>query len=131
MRKGESMKRVQVWTEIPDDVELACDTLRVPREGDGIISGSGDLVFAGAGHAMPRVIVRPAWQWPSWLLCDWVAQNKSGRIAMGCGDPILLSELWSWSGCGRIDFVDSDLLAINLPPCTDWKQSLRLNPNVK
>lgn len=124
------MPRTQIEIDIPDGYELACDHMRHPKAGDWFLDSTDlSVVQSPCDRVGLRVIVRPAWQWPAWLKCDWVAQNKDGRIAIGTGQPEILERIWGAVPDGEVDYVDAKCIAINLPPCTDWRQSLRLNPN--
>lgn len=116
------MTRAQIEIDIPDDYEI----VEIEQQGDTISSGDGNGVI---GHVFFTAITRKAWQWPAWLKCDWVARNENGRIAIGNGKAHALQKVWGPSADGGVDYVEADYLEINLPPCTDWRQSLRLNPN--
>lgn len=127
------MKRVQVLVDIPDGYELACDMLRVPVEGE-LFVGNGDcVVMAHGDHAIPRVIIRQAWKWPSWLKCRWVARNANGLLALGFGDAVRDDSFCFWFsnlGANKYWIVAEPTLDINLP-ASDWQKSLRINPNVE
>lgn len=113
--------KVQVWVEIPDDCEVTSDaTLESAawEHAANEIPKHGRMVFS--------VRIRERWQWPSWLK-NFVAvtQEGDGRwFAWRNREPAITSN--GWSGPSFVSLKDFDFTP---PPCTDWRQSLRLNPN--
>lgn len=81
------------------------------------------------------VDVKKTWEWPSWLLYHWLAENENGTIALGYGEPLMVESKWVVKVADndmapfRFSYVYRSDYNFNLPPCTDWKKSLRLNPN--
>lgn len=121
--------KVQVTVDIPDGYELACEEMRAPKQGELFFYAGGVSVATFAfDESSTRIIVRPAWQWPVCLLCDWAGRDKYGTAMLGFGDPIPTESGWRSE---RYQRIHEPYFAINLPPCTDWRQSLRLNPNRK
>ena len=125
--------RTQVWVEIPEDYELVCDYMRFPKVGESVLSNSGSIfeVHPKDGPAMNalRVIVRPAWVWPSWITAPYLAMDQDGSWWLHQEEPDTQGGLWVSDGCEVL--LDKKLLAFDPPPCTDWCQSLRRNPHLK
>ena len=72
-------------------------------------------------------IVRPAWQWPSWLKARWIAMDQCGDWwAYASMEPRPFGTTWHGTDGSRID---TDIFDFTPPPCTDWRESLRENPN--
>lgn len=116
------MTKAQITIDIPDGYEMH----KVVDQSVGFL----DDQFDGRRLLVKLLIdVKKTWQWPAWLKCDWVARNENGRIAIGNGKSRALEKVWGPSADGGADYFDADSIAIDLPPCTDWRQSLRLNPN--
>jgi hypothetical protein len=78
----------------------------------------------------PRIIVRPAWQWPAWLKAPWIAQDRQGSW-LSFNDEPLASERRD-SGWDRNEelCLNSPHIDFTPPPCTDWRESKRKNPNL-
>ena len=125
------MARVQVWHTIPDSYELACDDVRCPKAGECYVNLSDVVCLATVDHDTPRVIVRKGWEWPPWLLCDWVARNADGKLTLGVGAYVIGTHAFYAPPPGSAVIASESLLAINLPPASDWPQSLRINPQRK
>ena len=122
------MTRVQIWHTIPDGYELACADLRFPKAGEWYLNREHVACLATVDQDVERVIVRKVWEWPPWLLCEWVARNADGTLTMGVGNYRLgpFAIYATATGCGLI--VPLSMLAINLPLTSDWRQSMRMNP---
>lgn len=121
--------KVQVWVDIPDGYELACDEMRVPKTGELFISAYKMKVLTSCAEIDdPRVIVRPAWQWPSWLKAVAVAMDCDNRWFAHNDVPIATDYDW-WCEESTGMFLCQKTLDFTPPPCADWRQSLRLNPN--
>lgn len=122
------MSKAQIEIDLPDGQEL----VEIEQHGDTISSGDGNGVI---GHVFFTAITRKAWQWPSWLLYDWLAENANGTIALGYGEPLMVKSKWVVKVADndmapfRFSYVYRNDYNFNLPPSTDWTKSLRLNPN--
>lgn len=70
------------------------------------------------------------WQWPEWLKAKWLVQVESGEWFGADTEPVLHqlygSAYWSASGMRNWQRLASRFIG---PPCTDWRQSKRRNPN--
>lgn len=117
------MSRAQIEIDIPDGYELVKVREQAHRFFDDELADCRLLVSLIVG-------VRPVWQWPAWLKCDWVARNQNGSLVLGYGEHATDGQYhFSNAGGCHYSVVDERAVDINLPPCTDWRQSLRLNPN--
>lgn len=121
------MSRAQIEFEITDGHELERVIQQSCRDGHDDTRKIITLV----------VEVKKAWQWPSWLLYDWLAENENGTIALGYGEPLMVGSKWvvkvadnDMAPC-RFSYVYRSDYNFNLPRCTDFRKSLRLNPNRK
>lgn len=123
------MTKVQVWVEIPDGFELACDMLRIPIEGEQFVANDGKVSIAHDDHALPRVIVRPTWKWPSWLKAAAIVRVRYGEWIAHESIPAFDDVYQVWKSDGRYFTIMPSLMDFTPPPCTDWRTSLRLNPN--
>lgn len=115
------MPRAQIEIDIPDDCEICKGPVFSSALWNDDIRARPET---GVIHF--HVVVCRKWQWPNWLLCDWIAEGREGEVTLGCGTPTIGSSIWYSE---RYRTLTSKFLALNLPPCTDWRQSLRLNPN--
>jgi len=124
------MTRVQVWVETPDGYELACDEMRPPKCGEHYMSAfdRAGVSVANRDASDPRIIVRPTWQWPAWLKVPAIAMDKCGDWWAFNTIPTLHRSTHEWIGECAFELI-GDEVDFSPPPCTDWRQSLRLNPN--
>jgi hypothetical protein len=136
------MANALVEVEIPDSFEFI--RVGVPKAGEQFLcqDSLGSCLGSLGTHseARPydvRVIVRPAWQWPAWLACDFIAQEMDGHwhgYAMRHQGHELAANIDGWDGWltrWDLDYFASGRF-LNFtppPPCTDWRQSKRRNPN--
>lgn len=120
--------QVMVKVEIPDGWELAYDEMRLPLKGEMFITSNGSLAECASDYegGEVRVIVRPAWKWPEWLLSRSVVQGIDGRWWGVDGEHRNAEEAWE---CGR-NHINLSRTTFLPPPCDDWRKSLRRNPNV-
>ena len=120
-----------VQVEIPDGWELACDEIREPRQGEHYMSPSGVILCASDDYRFGerRVIVRESWQWPEWLNAAAVCKTK-WNVWWACERIPTPSECPpdGWEGVGATMAL-GDLVKFEPPPCDDWRDSLRVNPN--
>lgn len=119
------MPRATIEIDIPDDCEICKGPVFSSALWNDDIRARPET---GVIHF--HVVVCRKWQWPNWLLCDWVARNQNGSLVLGFGEHAIDGQChYSWGGGRDYSVVDERAIGINLPPCTDWRQSLRLNPN--
>lgn len=117
------MARAQIEIDIPDDCEISegpvfssalwNDNIRERPE-------TGVICF--------HVIVRRVWQWPSWLKVAAIAMDEDGCWWTFSAIPKCCDDQGQWSGYS-LWIIEQSELDFTPPPCTDWRQSLRLNPN--
>jgi hypothetical protein len=125
------MTKVQVWVDIPDRFELACDHMRPPLDGELYLSPYGDSVCKAALHvSQPRVIIREAWIWPEWLKARWIFREESGIWCAANKRPKLwrcVDDQWHWSWDGKV--TELTMTTFEPPPCHGIADSLHENPN--
>ena len=74
-------------------------------------------------------IVRPAWQWPSWLKARWIAMDMGGRWYWYENEPDHEDPRdLVWRSNGEYERLSTTFMDFTPPPCTDWRESLRENP---
>ena len=125
--------KTQVYVQIPDGYELACDYMRFPKPGESVLSSSGNVIAIHdadlTAMGLLRVIVRPAWKWPAWLTAPWVLQTPLGFWCACTSNP-----KWNemgWLACGELVPLNQQHFDFIPPPCDDWRESLRRNPHLK
>lgn len=124
--------RAQVWVEIPDGYELACEEMRPPKIGEKFIDAiCGQARKCTCDTIPPRVIVREAYEWPEWLTAEWIAMDTNAAWYAYADEPRMLGGSGSWSGEHPLRMTGSSHIAFAPPHCTDWRQSKRRNPNKK
>lgn len=121
---------VSVKIEIPDGYELAEETTRPPRKGELYVHFYGDRVVEALDDwpirmENNRIIVRPSWKWPDWLLNKFVIQVPMGEWFGADGDPVAQNGYWD----GLRNVTALAKTTFSPPPCSDWRKSLRRNPN--
>ena len=72
------------------------------------------------------VIGKKPWQWPEWLLAEWIAMDRGGEWVAYMGEPKQGNTVWLGENPRQLSSGHYDFTP---PPCTDWKQSKRRNPN--
>jgi hypothetical protein len=82
---------------------------------------------------LPRIILRPAWTWPAWLKAPWIAMEKDGEWIAFNYEPIANAHYWGHSinqkgQCSQ--GLHPSLCDFTGPPCTNWRESKRKNPNL-
>ena len=75
-----------------------------------------------------RLVVRRRWQWPEWLTAEWIAMDKDGTWFASNEVPEINNCIYEVDDSVSLD---ENLIAWTPPPCTDWRQSKRRNPNSK
>jgi hypothetical protein len=127
-----------VEVEIPDGWELADSRMRQAQPGESFLVANGDVRTVHPSNATEcrrlRVMVRQAWNWPAWLKAPWIARTPSGkwcgyefepRLANGPGGPNTM-----WQCYGKHGPIWDAFIDFTPPPCTDWRESKRKNPNL-
>lgn len=107
------MQKASIEIEIPDGMEVTS------VEQTGIIV---DRKFFTA-------TLRKAFQWPPWLKAKAIAMEKNGCWFAYSDVPTRVDR--GWCSSGRWLFIDLEFFDFTPPEVTDWKQSLRINPNCK
>lgn len=122
--------KVQVTIDIPDGWELAEPEMRPVKQGESYLHGRlvmpWDLIEPSS---WPHPILRRSWTWPAWLKARWIAMDKNGLWWATQSRPILTIEMDSWWEGGPAITLRTGWFDFTPPPCTDWTQSLRENPN--
>lgn len=100
--------------------------IRSVRVGDQYVSRCTSTVCkAHDAYDDPHIIVRPRWKWPAGLKCAAIAMDSDQMW-------------WAYSSPpkqgGRAWITDDDVVQlfdwqVDLPHVSDWRESLRLNPN--
>ena len=124
---------VQVNVEIPDGWELACDEMRAPLDGEHYMNlrNGVNKAFCVTSDYGPRIIVRKAWEWPPWLRAAAIVIDQRSRQWKACHKVPHLDEGLNegWDGFGHWATITKDMFDFTPPPCFDWRESCRLNPN--
>lgn len=131
----ERMAKAMVEVDVPDGWELAEPAMRCPKAGEHFLLENRNYVgverascdFAHDFHA----IVRKAWQWPAWLKAPWIAMcGETGHWWGYSNEPgPREGSRRRWTG-GYETWLNPQLLDFTPPPCDDWRQSKRKNPNL-
>lgn len=117
------MPKAQIEIDIPDGQELVKVTHTHDVGSWECTNGNYKVV------AHVEIEIRPAWQWPSWLKAAAIVRTCGGTW-MACDSlPRLDDRFDNWIHAGRYCMIDQTILDFTPPPCTDYRQSLRLNPN--
>ena len=117
------MHTVSVDIKIPDGHEVEEVSVVWPGYDLSMGAAVGKMVVKTKA-AKPLLINGVPSDWPEFLICQWVARDKNGKVFGYLGDePRLGNESWL-SECSYQRL--SDFLAIYIPG--PWEQSLRENP---
>lgn len=102
---------------------------RKPLKGECFITDAGHPhVWGDQQHTNPRLIIQRKWKWPEWLKAEWIVKFAIGGWVATNEEPLLTAgDYWSW---GRYAPIYLDVFDFTPPPCTDWRQSKRRNPNL-
>jgi hypothetical protein len=130
------MPKQAIEVEVPDGWEAFA--FRIPRRGESYVCGqTADSVIgcaSGTATYEPRVIVRRPWRWPAWLKAPWIAMDEDGYWRGWLCEPLASPPVCGcggWNGPGNLTLgPNSSWFDFNPPPCTDWRESKRKNPNV-
>lgn len=129
-------QQITIEVDIPDGYE-ATGEFRLPDESrECWLSNFSAVCEPHGGRATvhgPRLILRKKWQWPDWLKAPWIAMDKNGEWYAYKEQPDLMDGFVTWQSSGPAShtLIDSGMFDFTPPECTDWKQSLRKNPNAK
>jgi len=119
-----AIQKIELEIDIPDKFEF----IRVgPR--DSRVEGEFAHQYIRANGIEYAVFVRKAWQWPEWLLADWIAMNRSGKW-FAYADKPKRTDFWYFTGERLLSLTDNPAVAFEPPPCNDWKKSARQNPRL-
>ena len=122
---------VTVKVELPEGYELASDRLRRVIFGDWYVTEGKVCKWCEQRMSSREyVIVRPVWQWPPWLKAAAIVKNAYGEWkACRTVPELCLSAGSGWDEYGTWVTLYPELFDFTPPPCDDWHNSLRVNPN--
>lgn len=122
------MAKQMIEIDVPDGYEVV--DYRKPCPGEEYLSAvDGRVRRVESIFVDVRPIVRPAWKWPKWLKAPWIALDSDGEWCTHRHEPFVRYGLYWDDGHGAATHLDADLFDFTPPPCTEWKQSKRRNPN--
>lgn len=130
------MAKAMVEVNIPDGFELAEPATRQPKQGEFYLLIDGVAHQAASTNGVSAPILRPAWTWPAWLKAPWIAMGEGGAWYAFEEEPHVseVHDCWIGGKGMRIPFSSHasvfTFLDFTPPPCTDWRQSKRKNPNL-
>ncbi len=125
------MPTVQVHVpKMPEGYEKEGE-YRAPKAGEHCVNCDGTIWVCTCDQDMPWLVVRPAWVWPAALIPPWVAMDRGGEWFAHEDEPHVSDDGWYSTGKRIIHapYKIFPLLHFTPPPCTDWRQSKRRNPN--
>ena len=122
------MAKQMVEVEVPDGWEVV--EYRRPRMGDHYLRAGLGIQMAPCDFEYERIIVRKAWQWPAWLKAAWIAMDLDGEWYAWSKLPRIACNTDHWYDGGDLQALNPELVDFTPPPCDDWRQSLRKNPNL-
>lgn len=129
LRKEKNMDKLTITLTAPKGYEFTGE-IRQATKGEHYYylfgSDRGTVAECGSFTDYKYPILRPTWQWPEWLTAPYIAMDEDGNWYAYLVQPSMKST--SWCG-GTCSYLGEGLNAFIPPPCTDWKQSLRRNPN--
>lgn len=106
---------------IPDGWEFVGYRVAAPGE---YFFVCGEIFKCSCTTLSAQIVVRQTWKWPEWLKAKYIAMDESGCwYAYNC-KPSITDYYWQ-----QAYFLDESLIDFSPPPCDDWKESLRENPN--
>lgn len=120
-------QKIEIELDVPDGWELTGE-FRKAEVGEYSITADEPLHKWTIPTSSSYFIVRKKWQWPEWLKAEWIAMDRNGRWFGYDRKPDRTSQ--DWYGCGGL-YTNLLLTDFTPPPCDDWKQSLRRNPNAE
>lgn len=91
---------------------------------NGVDEGRLEQPVSSTAYKYP--ILRPKWEWPEWLKAKYIAMDQCGIWYAFDTEPRISDRSWRGDGCYMLSTKSIDFTS---PTCTDWKQSLRKNPN--
>lgn len=126
-------QHITIEVDIPDGYE-ATGEFRLPDESrECWLSNFSAVCEPHDGRATvhgPRLILRKKWQWPEWIKLPYIAMQPNGDW-YGFSDKPSFQDGFRWDGHGFVYLLSPDYFDFTPPECTDWRQSLRKNPNAK
>ena len=121
---------ITIEVDVPNGYEAV--DFRNPKEGEHFINYQGYLSEQDeVPCAGPRLIVRRAFVWPSWLKCAAIAKDESGKWYAHSVTPMRASNGWHTTHGSTCRHIHSELFDISSFPDVPWDQSLRINPEYK
>lgn len=124
------MSKQTIEVEVPSGWEAVA--YRRPARGEWIlgIADGQPCKCVMENYGDDRVIVRKAWRWPDWITAPWIAMGRNGNWFAFPVEPSRENYRdGCWSG-GYETWLNPALVAFTPPPCDDWRQSKRHNPNL-
>lgn len=118
---------------IPEGYEFVA--YRVPKYGELYLDGSGSVLKCMEHSTIfPVIVVQKEWLWPKWLVAPYIAMDKNGDwYAYDRKPEIRENGVWGLNAADdavlKYCKIDPELLDFS-PPCQDWTESLRANPNL-
>jgi hypothetical protein len=96
-----------------------------PNNGEHVVHGDQVLQAAHDWDSF-AVIVKPAWQWPSWLKANWLAMDEDETWTAFMDEPeIEDGDMW---GGDEYYVLNAEFLDVALPVCNNWRTSKRARP---
>lgn len=124
-----AMQMVEV--DVPDGWEV--ERVGLPKNGDRYLDALGNVDKSFGDTTTLRVIVRPAWVWPDYLLASWIAMDADGSWWAYAVEPQVASDMcWDAPRDYRHprSRINARIIKFTPPPTADWKSSKRKNPNL-
>jgi len=87
---------IEVEHPLPEGYEAV--TFRVPKVGETFlgedsVEGPVAVVARNDSYQIPRLILRKAWVWPTWLKCYCITRDIQGVYGWE-GEPKLYDDIW-------------------------------------
>lgn len=104
--------------------------IRPAKTGEFIMSPGRQYAactLATCADVGPQVVVRRRWKWPAVLKCAAIAMDADGKWWAHEVAPEHVRG--SWESVGEVAELRD--WQIDLPDVDDWRESLRLNPNLE
>jgi hypothetical protein len=132
------LQTFQITAEIPEGYEPTGE-FRGVSKGEHYITMLGDVLLSTGDDPrseLPRVILRPVWQWPEFIKPGtWFAYHSNFTFSLFSDQPKEARDCWCrQNGIGTEVYLteqEAALIGFPLPPRGDWRQSLRQKPEGK